>query len=139
LGSGSARNLWKSSVLLARDLWSSCRPGFQTIALPSFSPARGRGETKDFLDYLKNLPTEYFEGKPQRAVRLNEFRGAVVPGDITGDQADILRRMGVERIEQYDPNDPASQIKALRKFEGEQFKKGGSVSHRALMLASSNT
>ena len=99
-------------------------------------PPELRQETFDFLNYLKGLPTEYFEGKPQRAVRLNEFRGAVVPGDIAGEQADILRRMGVERLEQYDPNNPASRIEALQKFGGEQFADGGSVEDRALMLVS---
>ncbi len=120
--------------LAGQGKWSELQSSYK----PSL-PSELRGETKEFLEYLKNLPTEYFEGKPQRAVRLNEFRGAVVPGDIAGDQADILRRMGVERLEEYDPNDPASRIRALRKFENEQFKRGGSVSHRALMLASSNT
>jgi hypothetical protein len=59
-----------------------------------------------------------------------------VPGDIAGEQADILRRMGVERLEQYDPKSPASRIEALQKFGGEQFAKGGSVVDRALMLVS---
>jgi hypothetical protein len=100
------------------------------------TPPELRQEAVDFLNYLKKMPTEYFEGKPQRAVRLNEFRGAVVPGDIAGEQADILRRMGVSRLEQYDPNNRASQIEALRKFGGEQFAEGGSVVDRALMLVS---
>jgi hypothetical protein len=100
------------------------------------TPPELRQEAVDFLNYLKKMPTEYFEGKPQRAVRLNEFRGAVVPGDIAGEQADILRRMGVGRLEQYDPNNRASQIEALRKFGGEQFAEGGSVEDRALMLVS---
>ena len=102
----------------------------------STTPPELRQEAVDFLNYLKKMPTEYFEGKPQRAVRLNEFRGAVVPGDIAGEQADILRRMGVERLEQYDPNNPASRIEALQKFGGEQFAEGGSVEDRALMLIS---
>ena len=102
----------------------------------STTPPELRQEAADFLNYLKKMPTEYFEGKPQRAVRLNEFRGAVVPGDITGEQADILRRMGVGRLEQYDPKNPASRIEALQKFGGEQFADGGSVEDRALMLVS---
>jgi hypothetical protein len=100
------------------------------------TPPELRQEAVDFLNYLKKMPTEYFEGKPQRAVRLDEFRGAVVPGDITGEQADILRRMGVSRLEQYDPNNRASQIEALQKFGNEQFADGGSVEDRALMLVS---
>jgi hypothetical protein len=100
----------------------------------STTPPKLRQEAADFLNYLKKLPTEYFEGKPQRAVRLNEFRGAVVPGDIAGEQADILRRMGVGRIEQYDPKNPASRIEALQKFGGEQFSDGGIVNRALLML-----
>ena len=33
----------------------------------------------DFLNSLKNVPTEYFEVKPQRAVGLNEIQSAIVP------------------------------------------------------------
>ena len=110
--------------------WGELRKTYKSSLPPELY-----GETTDFLNYLRKLPTEYFEGKPQRAVRLDEFRGAVVPSDIAGEQADILRRMGVERLEQYDPSIPASRIEALQKFGGEQFSEGGSVSHRAMMLA----
>lgn len=48
-------------------------------------------------------------------------------GDIAGEHADALRRMEVGRMESYDPNDPASMIAALRKFEGQQFASGGTV------------
>lgn len=44
----------------------------------------------DFLDKLRNLPTQYFEVKMQRAVALNEFRGAVVSDDVDAATLKVL-------------------------------------------------
>lgn len=49
-----------------------------------------------FLDKLVNMPTEYFEAKPQRAVGVNEFRAAVVPEDLPADVRKILEDAGLE-------------------------------------------
>ena len=90
-------------------------------------PPELRDEARGFLDYLRQMPTEYFEGKPQRAVKLDEFRGAIVPDDIAGQVADPLRRMGVQRIETYDPGQASTRIDAMKKFGEEQFAYGGIV------------
>jgi hypothetical protein len=90
-------------------------------------PPELRDEARGFLDYLRQMPTEYFEGKPQRAVKLDEFRGAIVPDDIAGQVADPLRRMGVQRIETYDPAQASTRIDAMKKFGEEQFAYGGLV------------
>jgi len=50
---------------------------------------------------LKNMPTEYFEIKPQRGVQLNEFEGAIVPKEVTETTLEILKRNGVENIYKY--------------------------------------
>ena len=38
-----------------------------------------RSRIKKFGQTIKNMPTQYFEMKPERAVKLNEFVGAIVP------------------------------------------------------------
>lgn len=44
---------------------------------------------------LFNAPVPYFEAKPQRAVRLGEFGGAVIPSDASQEVRDILERNGI--------------------------------------------
>ena len=44
------------------------------------------------LEELKNMPTEYFEIKPLRAVKLNEFVGAIIPEDTGIEIKQILKR-----------------------------------------------
>ena len=51
---------------------------------------------REFLDKLRNLPTEYFEAKPRRAVQLQEFSGAVVPEDTSPELVTALEKRGLE-------------------------------------------
>jgi len=55
---------------------------------------------KKSIDALRNAATDYFEAKPQRAVKLNEFRGAVVPKTISQESLEILRSNGIA-VETY--------------------------------------
>ena len=50
---------------------------------------------------LINMPTEYFEIKPQRGVKLDEFEGAIVPAETKQDTIDLLKRNGVQNILKY--------------------------------------
>lgn len=70
-------------------------------------------EVADFLDKLKNMPTEYFEAKVQRAVGLNEFVAAVVPKGTDQGAIDILKKNGIQ-IQYYDENDRESRRKAVQ-------------------------
>lgn len=89
-------------------------------------PAEALTDARSFLSHLRDMPTEYFEAKPQRAVPLSEFSGAVVPADVPGSVVDRIRNMGINRIEEY--GDDASRAAALMKFVGEQgFADGGEV------------
>lgn len=71
------------------------------------------------------VPVEYFEAKPQRAVRLNEFVGAVVP---RGKQYDstvaLLNQNGITRIRRYKKGDSESRRKAVAGFSDVMFKIG---------------
>ena len=61
--------------------------------------------TKDIYDKannlkkeLLNLPTEYFEIKPQRAVKINEFSGAIIPKNSLKSTKNILEKNGIKKI-----------------------------------------
>jgi hypothetical protein len=65
------------------------------------------------------LPTEYFEIKPQRAVGLNEFAGAIVPESASGKTIDILRRGGINDLQFY--RDEADRIAKFMRFPNQMF------------------
>jgi len=87
---------------------------------------------RDVLDkiskFKRNLidaPTEYFEAKPQRAVRLGEFKGAVVPEGATDRTMEILKRFHkIDRIEKYGGNKQTKE-QALKSFRDLMFSIGG--------------
>jgi GGDEF domain-containing protein len=54
-----------------------------------------------FADVLRTTPTEYFEAKPMRPVRLDEFKVAVVPASRAAAVRPILERRGL-RVEVFD-------------------------------------
>jgi hypothetical protein len=58
-------------------------------------PAETIEQAIDAADALFNAPVPYFEAKPQRAVRLDEFAGAVIPTDASQQTRDILERSGI--------------------------------------------
>lgn len=62
-----------------------------------------REDVDAFLEYLGDLPTEYFEGKAQRAMQLSEFKAAVVPSDVKPETIQALKDAGLEIIT-YDGN-----------------------------------
>jgi len=68
---------------------------------------------KDLID----LPTEYFEIKPQRGVQLDEFEGAIVPAETKQDTIDLLRKNGISNILKYKNDEERKSL----------FKKFGNV------------
>jgi hypothetical protein len=65
------------------------KAGFQNV------PPSLVSELHNFAHRLVNAPTQYFEAKPQRLVRLNEFRGAVVPIGANPRTIEILKQHGL--------------------------------------------
>jgi hypothetical protein len=82
--------------------------GFENI------PKDLMSELEGFQQILKKAPTEYFESKPQRVVKLNEFAGAIVPEGTSQSTIDLLTKQGLE-IEQY--ADDAQRLEARKKFK----------------------
>ena len=54
-----------------------------------------KAEVDGFLGHLRNMPTEYFESKVQRAVDLSEFHTAVIPNGASKEVIDVLKRKGL--------------------------------------------
>lgn len=65
-------------------------------------------------DYLKGLPTEYFEAKAQRKVDLNEFNTAVVPRGTDKELINALKENGI-KISYYKEGDQQSRTEAIQK------------------------
>ena len=62
------------------------------------APATLKQRVIDFRDKLKEMPTEYFETKFKRPVKLSEFRLAVVPDTISQEAVNTLQKHGLEVI-----------------------------------------
>lgn len=59
-------------------------------------------QAKEIIKEVKDLPTKYFEAKPQRAVRFSEVAAAVMPKNASKEIKNYLRAQGVT-IRLYDP------------------------------------
>lgn len=75
-------------------------------------PSELKKELDSFVAKAKNAPTEYFEAKPQRAVRLNEFVSAVVPNGTPQNVLNILQNHGVA-VKQYNPSIAGDRTKKV--------------------------
>ena len=72
-----------------------------------------------FLSKIQELPTEYFEMKPQRAVSLEEFKGAIIPKDTPQKARDVLKKAGITDIHEY--STPEERKGLFDKFGKEMF------------------
>jgi hypothetical protein len=78
-----------------------------------------KADVSTYINGLKQMPTEYFELKPQRAVSLSEFKGAIVPSDLPAKAKTLLEKAGIKDIYTYAN---AEERKALtKKFGKEMF------------------
>lgn len=66
------------------------------------------------------LPTEYFEAKPQRAVHFNEAAVVVVPDDLPTDVRNRLEELGA-RVRQYKAGDESSRLEAVNADDALKF------------------
>ena len=82
-------------------------------------PQNLKADIASFLDTLKSMPTEYFEVKPQRAVGIGEFRGAIIPKDTPKKARDILKRNGI--VEVYEYTTPEERKSLFQKYKKEMF------------------
>jgi len=70
-------------------------------------------EVRDYLNKLRNLPTEYFETKITRAVDVGEFAAAVIPDDTDQRVVSALRNRGVKTFT-YKAGDEKDRARVTR-------------------------
>jgi hypothetical protein len=75
---------------------------------------------------LKHAATQYFEAKPQRAVRIEEFAGAVVPKGTNPELINRLKEAGLQ-VEEYDKSVPGSRRAATQKVQNAAQSANGNV------------
>lgn len=76
-------------------------------------------EISSFITGLKSLPTEYFEAKPQRAVGLSEFAGAIIPKDSSAKVRSTLEKNGITDIHEY--STPQERVSLFKKYGKHMF------------------
>ena len=76
----------------------------------------------DALNDLKNMPTDYFEAKPQRAVGLDEVQAIVIPNTTSAEFKQQLQDAGLKYYE-YDSNIEGDRQRVINQFEDLKFSK----------------
>jgi len=84
--------------------------------LPDFEnvPDDVRTQAAEFLSKLRDMPTEYFEAKIQRAVGIDEFDTAIVPKGTQKKVTDLLKSKGL-KVKTYDPKVEGSRADVIAK------------------------
>ena len=95
------------------------RSGFKRV------DAKGISLARQALEALRDATTDYFEAKPQRAVRLNEFKGAVVPKGTSAEAIALLEENGIT-VEVHG-NAEGAREKAIQKLAKKLDGKTGNV------------
>lgn len=75
---------------------------------------------------IGNMPTQYFEAKPQRAVRFNEVAYVVIPDNASEELKYKLAENGVAYSE-YESGNEQSRVDTLNSFEDVKFSKKESI------------
>lgn len=74
----------------------------------------------DDVNRLKDIPTDYFEAKPQRAVGLDEIQAVVIPNDTDTDLKQQLSDRGLYVVE-YDSNIEGDRQNKINQFDDLKF------------------
>lgn len=78
------------------------------------------GKILNVFESVMELPTTYFEAKPQRAVMVDEIRAAIVPDDLSADVVEQMEKAGVPVLT-YEAGNEKSRKEALNSVEGVRF------------------
>jgi hypothetical protein len=82
-------------------------------------PESLKADVQVFMNKLRELPTEYFEIKPQRAVQVGEFKGAILPSNVPQQSIDYLRSQGLQDLYYY--STPEERKELFKRFGPEMF------------------
>lgn len=76
----------------------------------------------DDINSLKNIPTDYFEAKPQRAVGLDEVQAIIIPNDSSIELKQQLQKNGINYYE-YDKSIEGDKGRVINQFDDLKFSK----------------
>lgn len=82
-------------------------------------PESLKADVQIFLNKVREMPTEYFEIKPQRAVKVGEFKGAILPANAPKQSIEYLRSQGLQDLYYY--STPEERKELFKKFGPEMF------------------
>ena len=74
----------------------------------------------DDLNNLKDLPTDYFEAKPQRAVGLDEIQSVVLPTSTDESLKNKLKELNIDYVE-YNPEIEGDRQRVINQFDNLKF------------------
>ena len=72
------------------------------------------------LEQLRDLPTDYFEAKPQRAVGLDEIQQLVIPNTTDAEFKQQLQDLGIKYTE-YDPSIEGDRQRVINQYDNLKF------------------
>lgn len=78
------------------------------------------GDIKALLDEIKHMPVNIFEAKPERAIRFDEVKAAIVPSNLDSTVKGQLASMGVPLLEYEDGNEQ-QRLEKLNSLEEYKF------------------
>ena len=120
-------NRWEEADIIGSVLIDAARGTHTAAAVTGPSarrttPSAGSWPSKivDLFNQAANVPTGYFEAKPQRAVPLDEILAAVVPDTMDAELRAELESAGVPTIT-YPDGDTQSRMDAVNSVEGAKF------------------
>lgn len=127
-----AKNKNMTDLVVARIL---SRNGYSEV------PEWRYDEIRDVALLMREMPTQYFEAKKDRVVRIGEFAGAIIPSvtnprfttTTTEDLIELLRKRGIEKIVTYDSDVEGDRQKAMNQFTDEMFAVEGESSIRRIV------
>lgn len=108
---------------VASDIYGMAKRGWSSIR-KYYNTEEVRGKLAEYISYLQNLPTEYFEYKPSRIVEMNEFVAAVIPKGTKASTKKELKGLGLKVVE-YEAGNQESRyeaVKAVSEQMGVRFK-----------------
>ena len=82
-------------------------------------PKELKADVQVFMNKVREMPTEYFEIKPQRAVQVGEFKGAILPSNVPKQSVEYLRSQGLQDLYYY--STPEERKELFKKFGPEMF------------------
>nr|DAE08334.1 MAG TPA: crystallin beta/gamma motif-containing protein [Podoviridae sp. ctOAf25] len=75
-----------------------------------------REKAEKLVEQISNLPVRYFEAKPQRAVKFNEIKAAIVPKGTEKTLIKELKSHGIH-IEEYEQDVEQSRLDAIKRAD----------------------